>query len=95
MVRELRDQIAADPRFEICAPVLLSFICFRLRGSDEANRLLLDGINGSGRFFLSATVLDSRYVLRIAVGNMMTTRATLDELWLLADALAPSDNLSA
>ena len=95
MIRELRDRIAADPRFEICAPVLLSVICFRLRGSDEANRLLLDGINGSGRFFLSATVLHSRCVLRIAVGNMMTTRAILDELWLLVDALAPSDNLSA
>lgn len=94
MVRELRDRIAADPRFDICAPVLLSVICFRLRGSDDANRVLLDGINGSGRFFLTATVLEGRYVLRIAVGNMMTTRATLDELWHLVDALAPSDNLS-
>jgi aromatic-L-amino-acid decarboxylase len=91
MVREMRDRIAADPRFEICAPTLFSLVCFRLRGSDEVNRLLLDGINGSGRFFLSGTVLNSRYVLRIAVGNMLTTRATLDELWLLMDALAGND----
>jgi aromatic-L-amino-acid decarboxylase len=90
----MRDRIAADSRFEICAPTLLSVICFRLRGSDDVNRLLLDGINGSGRFFLSATMLDGRYVLRIAVGNMMTTRETLDELWLVMDALSPSDNLS-
>lgn len=88
MAHELHDRIAADPRFEICAPTLLSVVCFRLRGSDEANRLLLDGINGSGRFFLSGTVLNGRQVLRIAIGNMMTTRATLDELWLLIDALA-------
>jgi aromatic-L-amino-acid decarboxylase len=90
MVHEMRDRIAADPRFEICAPTLLSVVCFRLRGSDEVNRQLLDGINGSGRFFISGTVLDGRYVLRIAVGNMMTTRATLDELWLLMDALSGS-----
>lgn len=90
MVRELLDRIAADPRFEICAPMLLSVICFRLRSSDEANRGLLDGINGSGRFFLSATVLNGRCVLRIAVGNMMTTRENLDELWHLIDALAPA-----
>ncbi len=64
MTRELRARIEADPRFEICAPTLLSVVCFRLRGSDDANRLLLDGINGSGRFFLSATVLDGRCVLR-------------------------------
>jgi aromatic-L-amino-acid/L-tryptophan decarboxylase len=95
MVHEMRDRIAADRRFEICAPTILSVVCFRLRGTNEANRLLLDGINGSGRFFLSATVLNDRYVLRIAVGNIGTTRATLEELWNLLDALAPSDNMSA
>ncbi len=89
MTRELRDRIASDARFEICAPSPLSVICFRLRGSDEANRLLLDAVNGSGRFFLSATVVNGRYILRIAVGNIMTTRATLDELWSLLDALSP------
>jgi aromatic-L-amino-acid/L-tryptophan decarboxylase len=92
MVREMRDRIAADPRFEICAPTQFSLVCFRLRGSDEINRLLLDGINGSGRFFMSGTVVRGRYILRIAVGNMWTTRATLDELWLLIDALSGDDN---
>jgi aromatic-L-amino-acid decarboxylase len=91
MTHQLRDRIAADPRFEICAPTPLSVICFRQRGSDDANRLLLDGINGSGRFFLSATVLNDRYVLRIAIGNMLTTQTTLDELWSLLDALIPSE----
>jgi aromatic-L-amino-acid decarboxylase len=87
MTRELGERIAADPRFEICAPAPLSVICFRQRGSDEANRLLLDAINGSGRFFISSTVAHGKYILRIAVGNMLTTRATLDELWSLLDAL--------
>ncbi len=87
MTRELHDRIAADPRFELCAPAPLSVICFRQRGSDEANRLLLDAINGSGRFFISSTVAHGRCILRIAVGNMLTSRATLDELWSLLDAL--------
>jgi aromatic-L-amino-acid decarboxylase len=89
ITRDLRARIASDPRFEICAPSPLSVICFRLRGSDEANRLLLDAVNGSGRFFLSATVVNGRYILRIAVGNIMTTRATLGELWSLIDVLSP------
>jgi aromatic-L-amino-acid decarboxylase len=84
----MRDRIASDPRFEICAPTPLSVICFRLRASDAANVLLLDGVNGSGRFFISNTVLNGRYILRIAIGNMLTTRAALDELWSLMDALA-------
>jgi aromatic-L-amino-acid decarboxylase len=87
MARDLRDRIAADPRFEVCAPAPLSVICFRQRGSDETNRLLLDAINGSGRFFISSTVAHGRCILRIAVGNMLTSRTTLDELWSLLDAL--------
>jgi aromatic-L-amino-acid decarboxylase len=81
MVRELEGRIAADGRFEICAPTLFSVVCFRLRGPDEANRALLDAVNGSGRFFISSTVVQGRLILRIAVGNMLTSRATLAELW--------------
>ena len=81
MTRELHDRIAADPKFEICAPCNLSLICFRLRDSNEVNRTLMESINGSGQFFLSNTTLNGRYVLRIAVGNMGTTRETLAALW--------------
>jgi aromatic-L-amino-acid decarboxylase len=81
MTRELHDRIAADPRFEICAPALLSVICFRLRGSNEANRALMESINSTGRFFLSNTTLNGQYVIRIAVGNMGTNRHTLSALW--------------
>lgn len=88
MARHMRDRIAADPRFEICAPTPLSVICFRLRGTDDANRELLDAINASGRFFLSSTIAQGRYILRIAIGNMWTSSATLDELWSLLDSLA-------
>jgi aromatic-L-amino-acid decarboxylase len=95
MTRELLDRIVADARFEICAPPVLSVICFRLKSSDDANRRLLDGVNGSGRFYISGTILNGRYVLRVAVGNMMTTRTVLHEFWILLDALAPSDYLSA
>jgi aromatic-L-amino-acid decarboxylase len=89
MTGELRDRIDADPRFEICAPAPLSVICFRQHGSDEANRQLFDAINGSGRFYISSTVVHGLYILRIAVGNMLTSRATLDEFWSLLDALVP------
>ena len=87
ITHELRDRITADPRFEICVPAPLSVICFRQRGTDEANRELLDAINGSGRFYLSSTVVNRSYILRIAIGNMLTTRTTLDELRSLLDAL--------
>ncbi len=88
MTRELYERIEGDPRFEICAPSRLSVVCFRLRGPDEINRRLLEAINASRRFFLSHTVLDGRFVLRIAIGNLHTSRATLDELWEVISRLA-------
>ena len=81
MARELHDRIASDPRFEIFAPQILSLICFRLRGSNEANRVLMDSINRKGPFFLSNTTLNGQYVLRIAIGNAATSRQTLADLW--------------
>jgi aromatic-L-amino-acid/L-tryptophan decarboxylase len=88
MARELEARIAADSRFEIFTPCHLSVVCFRLRGSNEANRELMDSINSSGVFFLSNTTLNGQYVLRIAVGNAGTTRETLDGLWEQIGSLA-------
>jgi len=49
--RELAATIAADDRFELCAPVPLSLVCFRRKGSDDANRELLDRVERVGRSF--------------------------------------------
>src|SRR5262249_17232493 len=39
--RDLAAAIAGDDRFELCAPVPLSLVCFRRKGSDDLNRELL------------------------------------------------------
>src|SRR3981081_2858780 len=46
--RALPATIAADARFGLCAPVPLSLVCFRQRGTDEANHKLLEKVNASG-----------------------------------------------
>lgn len=81
-------RIAGDARFELAAPVPLSLVCFRYRGSDDQNRMLLDRINASGVAFLSHTVLNGRFVLRLAYGNMRTTREDVDTVWNLVQAEA-------
>jgi aromatic-L-amino-acid decarboxylase len=88
MARELEARIAADSRFEIFVPGQLSVVCFRLIGPNEANRELMDALNREGPFFLSNTILNGQYVIRIAVGNMGTTRETLDALWEQIGSLA-------
>jgi aromatic-L-amino-acid decarboxylase len=88
MARELAEQIAADERFEITAPVVFSVVCFRFRGTDEQNARLLDWINAETGAYLSHTVLKDRYVLRIAIGNVGTSRELLSRLWTQIQELA-------
>jgi aromatic-L-amino-acid decarboxylase len=67
--------------WEVCAPRLFSLVCFRLTGSDERNRALLERVNASGEIFLSHAVLEGRYVLRLAVGQMSTGPADVQRAW--------------
>ncbi len=81
MAQELAAWITADERFEVVAPVPFSLVCFRLRGGDDPNRRLLDAINATGKVFLSHTVLNGEFVLRLAIGNIKTSREDIVLAW--------------
>lgn len=93
--KRLADMISEDTNFEVVAPTPLSLICFRFRGTDHQNRELLEAINASGKAFLSHTVLDGRFVLRLAIGNIKTTWADLEETWKLIRGLAKGETAGA
>jgi aromatic-L-amino-acid/L-tryptophan decarboxylase len=73
--------VAAEPGWELCAPRPFSVVCFRLQGPDDSNRELLERVNSSGEIFISACVLNGRYVLRLAVGSMRTTEKDVSRAW--------------
>ncbi|HYG97904.1 MAG TPA: pyridoxal-dependent decarboxylase [Terriglobales bacterium] len=73
--------IDADQRFERVAPAPFSVVCFRFKGSDEQNKALLERVNATGEVFLSHTALKGQYVLRIAIGNLGTTRDDVVRTW--------------
>jgi aromatic-L-amino-acid decarboxylase len=79
--RELAAEIARDERFEILAPVTMSLVCFRYRGSDEENRRLVEAINSSGFAFLSQSSLQGRFMIRWAIGNFQTSWDDLMDVW--------------
>jgi len=78
---ELAAQIDADSRFERTAPCPFSTVCFRRKGSDEQNQAILERVNASGEVFLSHTVLNGKYSLHLAIGNMGTTRRHVQRAW--------------
>ncbi len=73
--------VSSDPAWEVCAPRHFSVVCFRLRGDDDRNRALLERVNVSGEIFISHAVLGSRFVLRLAVGQMSTTEDDVRRAW--------------
>ena len=73
--------VADEPGWELCAPRPFSVVCFRCEGDDERNRLLLERVNAGGEIFISHAVLDGRYVLRLAVGQMRTTEEDVRIAW--------------
>jgi aromatic-L-amino-acid decarboxylase len=81
IAQELARAVDADPRFERTAPTPFSVVCFRFRGSDDENRQILERVNATGEIFLSGTVLNGRFTLRLAVGNLGTTREHVGRAW--------------
>jgi aromatic-L-amino-acid/L-tryptophan decarboxylase len=83
MAQQFARWVDGDSRFERVAPVPFSTICFRYKSTDEQNHQLIRRVNESGKFFLSHTELNGQVVIRVAIGNLGTTIADLEECWKL------------
>ena len=88
LAEELAGWIRAEPGFEVVAPVPFSVVCFRYsrgKGSpeddDRLNERLMAEVNAAGPVFLSHTKLKGRMVLRVAIGNLRTTREHVKRAW--------------
>jgi aromatic-L-amino-acid/L-tryptophan decarboxylase len=84
------DRLREIPELELPWAPELSIVAFRLAGSsgadvdalaetNEANRRLLERINASKRVFLSSTMLDGRFTLRVAILSHRSHRDRIDE----------------
>jgi aromatic-L-amino-acid decarboxylase len=81
LAHELADKVRADKRFEVVAPTTLSLVCLRYRGTDDENKAIIERLNASGLTFLAGNVLDGRFVIRYAIGNIATAREDVAAVW--------------
>jgi aromatic-L-amino-acid/L-tryptophan decarboxylase len=81
LARLFASWVEEAPGWEVVAPVPFSLVCFRREGPDEANAALLERVNATGEAYLSHTVLDGRYVLRLAVGHHRTKEEDVRRAW--------------
>lgn len=73
--------VDAHPKFERVAPVPLSVVCFRYKGTDDENKAIMEKVNATGRVFMASTVLNGKLTLRIAIGNLETSWKDVQEAW--------------
>ncbi len=91
LAQELAKEVDADPLFERTAPSPFSVVCFRYQGTDEENRQIQEKVNATGEVFISGTVLNGRFSLRVAIGNQATTGKHVQRVWELIRSAVPQD----
>jgi len=87
LAREFEGWVRGTPGWEVSAPVPFSTVCFRsTRGAtpeeqDRINEAIVAEANATGAIFIGPTKLHRRTVLRLAIGNIRTTREHVVTAW--------------
>lgn len=83
---QLAERIAATPGLELTSVPRLGLFSFRLRPEgtadgealDRLNASFLDAVNADGTIYLTQTVHDGRYVIRVSIGTTATEAKDID-----------------
>jgi aromatic-L-amino-acid decarboxylase len=90
--------VRAEVGMELAAPPSMSVVCFRCAPAglsadavDDLNVAIVEAVNASGDAYLTHTRLAGRAVMRIGIGNVLTTDVHLGTVW--SRILAERDRL--
>ena len=80
--------VETDPRFVLAAPVPMAVVCFRFAPAgadagacDRLNAEIVQAVNASGDGYLTHTRVGGRVVMRVGIGNILTTEHHLAQVW--------------
>jgi aromatic-L-amino-acid decarboxylase len=88
LAQQFATWVQGSARFELAVPAPLNLVCFRHQAGDDFNRRLLERLNRSGAVYLSHTVLNGRFTLRLCVGQTNTEARHVAEAWRRIEATA-------
>ena len=88
LAQEFANWIKNSDRFELVSPAPLNLVCFAHRSGDDFNRRLLERLNQTGKLFLTHTVLNGRYALRLCVGQTHTEAQHVRQAWKLIQSVS-------
>lgn len=88
LAQNLASWIKSDPNFELAAPVPLNLVCFRHKGGNQKNQILMQRLNDTGKLFLTHTKLDEKMTLRLCIGQTYTEDKHVANAWQLIHELS-------
>src|SRR6516164_8100105 len=81
LAQQFSECVRNNDRFELAAPVPLNLVCFRHKGGDTTNQMIMDRLNQSGDLFLTHTKLNGKLTLRLSIGQMNTKARHVERAW--------------
>jgi aromatic-L-amino-acid decarboxylase len=83
LARLFTEWVRADDRFELALDPPLNLVCFRHRGGDAINQAIVDGVNATGKMYLTSTKLGGHLTLRMSIGQAETEDRHVRQAWAL------------
>jgi aromatic-L-amino-acid decarboxylase len=81
LAQQFAEWVRNDDGFEIAVPAPLNLVCFRHKGGDAANQIIMDRLNRSGDLYLTHTKLNGKMTLRMCVGQTNTQTRHVKRAW--------------
>jgi aromatic-L-amino-acid decarboxylase len=88
LAQQFAEWVNRSEDFELVAPAPLNLVCFAHVAGDEFNRRLIERLNQSGKLYLTHTILEGRFVLRLCVGQTHTQLRHVQAAWELIQQMA-------
>ncbi|HET6558820.1 MAG TPA: pyridoxal-dependent decarboxylase [Prolixibacteraceae bacterium] len=79
--QKLAEWILSSDHFYMVAPVPLNLVCFAHKEGNEFNRQLLEKINREGKIYLTHTVVNGRFILRMCIAQTNTKIDHVRQAW--------------
>lgn len=87
--------ISSEPDFELTAPLSLNVVCFRYHPDEMAeeklnaiNQKLNHQLNDTGKIYLTHTIVNGQYTLRMVTGQTNVTLDHVGKAWDLIKNMA-------
>jgi len=81
LARNFARWVDEDPDFELVKYTGLNLVCFRVKGDDTHNNILLNALNETGTLFLSHTMIEGKFALRLCIGQVWIDKEKVLESW--------------